>query len=100
MLVRTNVDERTKFGGSKKDQTRVCYGKMHGCKDIPVVRTIFSWDERSPYIRASLYMGRNFFKIRNSRTLNFHVVFTCGEASRSLDHNQCYSASSASGEIL
>ena len=34
---------------------RVCYSKMHGCNDIPLVRTIFSRDERSRYKRASLY---------------------------------------------
>ena len=28
---------------------------MHGCNDIPLVRTIFSQDERSRYKRASLY---------------------------------------------
>ena len=55
MLVRTNLDVTTKFWGSKKDQMRVCYSKMHGCNDIPLVRTIFSRDERSRYKRASLY---------------------------------------------
>merc|ERR1712039_213279 len=35
---------------------RVCYSKMHGCNDIPLVRTIFSRDERSRYKRASLYI--------------------------------------------
>ena len=63
MLVRTNLDVTTKFWGSKKDQMRVCYSKMHGCNDIPLVRTIFSRDERSRYKRASLY-----YKILN---LNF-----------------------------
>ena len=27
---------------------RVCYSKMHGCKDIPLVVSIFSLDESSP----------------------------------------------------
>ena len=34
MLVRTILDVRTKFWGSKKSQMRVCYSKMHGCKNI------------------------------------------------------------------
>ena len=29
---------------------------MHGCNDIPLVRTIFSRDERSRYKKASLYL--------------------------------------------
>ena len=43
------LDVRTKFRGSKKSQIRVCYSKMLGCEDNPLVRSIFSWDKLSPY---------------------------------------------------
>ena len=39
---------------------RVCYSKMHGCNDIPLVRTIFSQEERSSYMRASLYIFAHY----------------------------------------
>ena len=45
MLVRTNLDVRRKFCGPRKSQMRVYYGKMHGCKNIPLIRSIFSWDQ-------------------------------------------------------
>ena len=38
-----------------KSQMGVCYSKMHGCKNIPLVRSIFSWNERSSYMRAPVH---------------------------------------------
>ena len=55
MLVRTNLDLsdlRTNFWGSKKSQTRICYSKMHGCKNNPLVWSIFGRAERSSHMQA------------------------------------------------
>ena len=50
---------------------RVCYSKMHGCKDNPLVRSLFSWDKRGPYKWAPVYMNlhmhRKFWKVRETK---------------------------------
>ena len=56
MLVKTNLDVRTKFGGSKKVPNEGLLRKMYGFKENRLVRSIFSRDKHSSYMGASLYL--------------------------------------------
>ena len=72
---------------------------MHGCKDIPLIRSIFSLDERSPYKGVSLYkMNKTWYCCRgvncqllpsDDPAVRRNFVLTTGIPTAAKDETRC-----------
>ena len=73
-----------------------CYSKLHGCKNTPLERSIFSWDERSTYMWAPVYIvpsivenGLIVYTYRQMDPLFLRNIFIIPLSLFYCNHNAC-----------